>query len=60
MGEQGFDRGFVIRPASGKQLYVGTMTNEVKGIDLVKKAVLWTYESQKAQPFYGSAAVTDT
>ena len=43
----------------GDNLYVGTMTNEFKAIDLRKKAVLWTYEPKRAQPFYGSAAVTD-
>ena len=35
------------------------MTNEFKAIDLDKKDVLWTYEPKRAQPFYGSAAVTD-
>jgi outer membrane protein assembly factor BamB len=43
----------------GHRLYVGTMTNEFKAIDLQKKAILWTYEPQRAQPFYGSAAVTE-
>jgi outer membrane protein assembly factor BamB len=35
------------------------MTNEFKAIDLQKNVVLWTYEPDRAQPFYGSAAVTD-
>jgi outer membrane protein assembly factor BamB len=43
----------------GDGLYVGTMTNEFKAIDLRKKAVVWTYEPKRAQPFYSSAAVTD-
>jgi outer membrane protein assembly factor BamB len=43
----------------GQQLYVGTMANQVKAIDLVKNDVLWTYEPQRAQPFYASAAATD-
>jgi outer membrane protein assembly factor BamB len=44
----------------GDRLYVGTMTNQVKGIDWKKAAVLWTFEAEtRAQAFYGSAAVTD-
>jgi outer membrane protein assembly factor BamB len=43
----------------GDGAYVGTMTNEFKAIDLRKKAVVWTYEPKRAQPFYSSAAVTD-
>jgi outer membrane protein assembly factor BamB len=43
----------------GQQLYVGTMANQVKAVDLVKNDILWTYEPNRAQPFYASAAVTD-
>jgi outer membrane protein assembly factor BamB len=41
-------------------LYVGTMTNQVLGIDWKKPALDWKFEPQeKAQPFFASAAVTD-
>jgi outer membrane protein assembly factor BamB len=44
----------------GEQLYVGTMANQVRGIDWKAAKVLWTFEPEtRAQPFYGSAAVTD-
>src|SRR5207249_3622398 len=41
------------------KLYVGTMTNQFLAIDLAKKEILWTYEPERSQPFYSSAAVTD-
>src|SRR5262249_48639876 len=45
---------------SGNRLFVGTMTNEVLGIDWQKAEVVWRYEAaQRKQPFYASAAVTD-
>lgn len=44
----------------GAGLYVGTMNNQVIGIDLVKQKIDWTFESPKRkQAFYASAAVTD-
>jgi outer membrane protein assembly factor BamB len=43
----------------GDQLFVGTMTNFVQGVDLTKKALLWSYESKRGQPFFASAAVTE-
>src|SRR5258708_17357432 len=44
----------------GDQLYVGTMTNQVLGIDWKQAQVLWKFEATKRQqPFYASAAVTD-
>lgn len=42
-----------------QQLFVGTMANQFQAIDLKKGEVFWTYEPQRAQPFYSSAAVTD-
>ena len=45
----------------GDQLYVGTMTNEVQAVDWKKGEMAWTFEPPKrAQPFYASAAVTET
>lgn len=44
---------------AGDQLYVGTMTNFVQSVDLTKKALAWSYESKRGQPFFASAAVTD-
>jgi outer membrane protein assembly factor BamB len=45
---------------AGDRLYVGTMTNEVLGIDWKAGKVVWTFEAKKLrQPFYASAAVTD-
>jgi len=42
------------------KLYVGTMTNQVQAVDLKKNQIAWTYEAKRrAQPFYGSAAVSD-
>lgn len=43
----------------GKKVYVGTMANEFKAVDLAKKEVEWNYESKRGQPFFASAAVTD-
>jgi outer membrane protein assembly factor BamB len=44
----------------GDKLYVGTMTNQVLGIDLAKEKIEWAFEAEKRkQPFYASAAVTD-
>jgi glucose dehydrogenase len=44
----------------GGELYVGTMSNTVLGIDWENAKVLWAYEPEKrAQAFYASAAVTD-
>jgi outer membrane protein assembly factor BamB len=44
----------------GEQLYVGTMTNQVLGIDWKKAQTLWTFEAARhKQPFFASAAVTD-
>jgi eukaryotic-like serine/threonine-protein kinase len=41
------------------QVYVGTFGNEVIGIDLKKRALLWTYRHPVRNfPFYSSAAVT--
>jgi outer membrane protein assembly factor BamB len=38
-------------------LYVGTMSNQVKAIDIAKKEVAWTFESTRNQPFFASIAV---
>jgi outer membrane protein assembly factor BamB len=44
----------------GDMLYVGTMSNQVLAIDVKKKELTWSFESEKRkQPFYASAAVTD-
>lgn len=44
----------------GDHFYVGTMTNQVLGIDWKKPEVKWTFEAaDRPQPFYASAAVTD-
>jgi len=43
-----------------KMLYVGTMSNQVLAIDLQKPGVRWRYESPRRQPFYASAALTET
>ncbi len=42
----------------GDHLYVGTMGNQVLGIDWKKGAVEWTFQPKRAQAFYSSAAVT--
>jgi outer membrane protein assembly factor BamB len=45
----------------GDGVYVGTMNNQVLGIDLVNRKIDWTFEAPKRkQPFYASAAVTDS
>ncbi len=44
----------------GERLYVGTMTDQVLGIDWKKEKVIWTFEPEtRSQAFYSSAAVTD-
>jgi outer membrane protein assembly factor BamB len=43
----------------GDRLYVGTMTNQFEAIDWKNAKVAWTFEPERAQPFYASAAVTD-
>jgi outer membrane protein assembly factor BamB len=40
-------------------LYVGTMSAEVKAVDLKKNEVIWTFSPNRNQPFYASTAVTD-
>ncbi len=45
---------------AGDQVYVGTMSNQVVGIDWKKAQKLWAFEpARRSQPFYASAAVTD-
>jgi outer membrane protein assembly factor BamB len=45
---------------SGDQLFVGTMSSTVLGVDWKQGKVSWSYESEKTkQPFYSSPAVTD-
>jgi len=45
----------------GDQLYVGTMGNKFQAIDWNKAKVDWSFgPAKRAQPFYASAAVTDT
>src|SRR5439155_10234204 len=45
----------------GDQMYVGTMTNQFLGINWKKPEIAWTFEAAKRQqPFFASAAVTDT
>lgn len=42
----------------GDHLYVGTMTNEVHGVDWKKGQVLWSFQAaNRPQAFYASAAV---
>jgi outer membrane protein assembly factor BamB len=44
----------------GDELYVGTMTNQVKAVDWKKGEVRWSYEPDRPSPgFFASAAVTD-
>jgi outer membrane protein assembly factor BamB len=44
----------------GDLVYVGTMSNQVLGVDWQKGEVAWTFEpARRALPFYSSAAVTD-
>jgi outer membrane protein assembly factor BamB len=46
---------------AGDYMYVGTMTNQFLGINWKKPEIVWTFEATKRQqPFYASAAVTDT
>lgn len=44
---------------AGEKLYVGTMANQVQAVDLKKRAIEWTFEPERSQPFFSSAAVTD-
>jgi outer membrane protein assembly factor BamB len=43
----------------GQDVYVGTMTNQVVGVDWKKAAALWTFEPKKSNRFFASPAVTD-
>jgi outer membrane protein assembly factor BamB len=43
----------------GGMLYVGTMSADVKAIDLKKFEVTWVFESGRSQPFFASTAVND-
>lgn len=44
----------------GDHLYVGTMANEVQGINWKKADVTWTFKPERrAREFFASAAVTD-
>lgn len=46
---------------SGNELFVGTMSNNVLGIDWKKPAIHWTYQPEKrAQPFFSSCAISDS
>jgi outer membrane protein assembly factor BamB len=46
---------------SGGRLVIGTMTNDVIAVDLDKPAIAWTFRpSKRSQPFFASAALTDT
>jgi outer membrane protein assembly factor BamB len=46
---------------AGDRLYVGTMASQVLAVDWNKGEVLWTFEADnRRQPFYASAAVTDS
>jgi outer membrane protein assembly factor BamB len=45
---------------SGDFAYVGTMANQVVGIDWKRLKKVWAFESKRSQPFYASAAVTDS
>jgi outer membrane protein assembly factor BamB len=42
----------------GEQLYVGTMTKQVLGIDWKKPEVVWKFEARRSNDYYSSAAVT--
>ena len=45
---------------SGDHAFVGTMANQLVGVDWKNKKVAWTFEAPaRQQPFYASAAVTD-
>lgn len=44
----------------GKVLFVGTMSNQVLGIDWDKGKILWTFEpKRRAQAFFSSAAIAN-
>lgn len=43
----------------GDALYVGTMSNEVIGVNWKKPEVAWKFEQRRARAYYSSAAVTD-
>ena len=44
----------------GKRAYYGTFNNEVLGVDLAARRVVWRYEHPERQfPFYSSAAVAE-
>jgi len=46
---------------SGDDVYVGTMANQVVGINWKAPKKLWSFEApRRQQPFYASAAVTDS
>lgn len=46
---------------SGDFAYVGTMTNQVVGVNWRKKEKLWAFEpAARSQPFYSSAVVTES
>jgi outer membrane protein assembly factor BamB len=42
------------------KLYVPTNPGELDAIDLAKRKIAWSFTPEEAQPFSGSAAVTDT
>lgn len=45
---------------SGHELFVGTMSNNVLGIDWKSAKITWNYQPEKrAQPFFSSCAITD-
>jgi outer membrane protein assembly factor BamB len=43
----------------GGVLYVGTMSAQVKAVDLKKNEVIWTFETGRSQPIFASTAVGD-
>lgn len=43
----------------GGKLYVPNMASQVQAVDLAKRQVLWSFESEQSQPFNCSAAVTE-
>lgn len=46
---------------AGERLYLGTMANQVLAVDWKKTEVVWTFQADRQpQPFYSSAALTDT
>jgi outer membrane protein assembly factor BamB len=45
---------------TGEYVFVGTMSNQVVGVDWKNAKKIWTFEApRRQQPFYASAAVTD-